>query len=201
MSILLLLLFPVVASAYLIGDPLYIVFSVKGDPTDPVNAGVTASGWWHAVGMPDYSYTQPGDGLTFMYWRHPSAFSFEWDGVEWHQDGDGNIASFGYYVTESEGDYWISSWDPFEGIEGDRTLSMGWKAGSHGYSPTPYPQSGTGAFTYSRGFDSYTGIFTWSTTPDDPRIAPEPGTLALFGSGLLALGVIRRRKSGLLGRV
>ena len=47
---------------------------------------------------------------------------------------------------------------------------------------------------------SYTLSATDNTSPPDGTPAPEPATLALFGSGLLSLAAVRRRTTGGAGR-
>jgi hypothetical protein len=56
-----------------------------------------------------------------------------------------------------------------------------------GAAPVPHPTKGTTTFSDNQG------------TTNFPSPAPEPGTLTLFGSGLIAVGVLARRK--LSGRV
>jgi hypothetical protein len=54
------------------------------------------------------------------------------------------------------------------------------------------PTAGTWAFSGNTAGSALTGIFTWSA---DATPIPEPMSLALFGAGLLGLGLVRRARN------
>jgi hypothetical protein len=164
--------------------PARVNFTVTGaanDP-DPANAGQTASG--------SFSFEQPviPTGGLFIFdsiaGLDAPSLSFTWDGHTW-STLDADVTSLTF---DSSGA--LTAW----GIAGTPT-------GLNGMSGGVYPDmsvsvaGATGSFQYTTAqFDFILfGEVSWTYT--ESGAAPEPGTLALFGPGLLALGLIRRRKN------
>lgn len=158
---------------------LYTVnFMVTGDLNDPVNAGLNQSGSFSFDG----SIIPPGGGT--VHSPATSGFNLAWDGTTWNDgntealelvfDTDGNLTEANMFGDPNTV-FLVISPDPVDDIH---LVLLG----------------ADSFFDYTReGVEQgYRGAVTWSVSSGS---APEPGTLALFAPGLLALGLIRRRKS------
>ena len=156
-----------------------VTFMVAGDPTDPTHSADTATG--------TFSYDSslipsvlPGTLINSASGLHISTIDFTWAGHAWSRsDADAFLLAF-----DAAGK--LTGWD-FGGTPDGLTAGV-------------YPDidvSPTAGFLYTTSDSPAHGIFqgtvtSWSVSTGS---APEPGTLALLGPGLLALGLVRRRKS------
>lgn len=159
-----------------------VTFYVKGAPDDPVHSADTATG--------TFSYDSslipsvlPGTIINSASGLHISTIDFTWAGHAWSRsDAD---AIFLHFDAAGTLTFWEVGGTP---------------DGLNGITGGVYPDidvSPTTGFLYTTSDSPANGIFqgtvtSWSVSTGN---APEPGTFALLGPGLLALGLVRRRKS------
>ena len=157
-----------------------ITFTVLADPADAAHVGQTATGSFSFDGsiIPLGGGTVVSPALTNV--------NFSWDGTTWT---DANAGSF-YLGFDAGGN--LTNWF----LGGDPTTVSGID-GSPGAPDDFWVKVAFSDFTYHDDSTPSTTILygtltSWSVSTGN---APEPGTFALLGPGLLALGLVRRRKS------
>jgi hypothetical protein len=201
----LLLCFPSSASAVLIR----VDFFVRGDTDgglidldtgevfygvgDPLNTDEIVHGFFT---FDSALLPRPDDPFENTFWGGLGAtrLRFEWQGVSYKEQGEGppegGTGDIWYLRVDADGN--LADWALYGNSSYGAEIGL-----SNGYDDflirSGYDED---AFWYSNEYYVLHPDLVWKgdLVRWSYREIPEPGTLALFAPGLLALGVIRRRK-------
>ena len=174
---------------------------------DPDNRGQTASGWFtfdSSILPSSTAFVVNSAGLG------ATEINFTLDGHTWTTE-NADLTMLGYWISDD-----LSHPDAYETINFSlNSLHDGYgQSGYSGYANAPHPGFelfGWHGDRYLDGREKVCGMEVHYTRPGEewgyagngtftisllPVVAvPEPGTMCLFGLGLLPLGLIRRRKN------
>ena len=131
------------------------------------------------------------DNLTWVVSNDCSYENRDACGLEW-----GTINGFIFYIAGIIPDSFVYD-DPQGGLIGDGlndkfTMDLvGWVLHPD-FAPTQFNIGFSGEMNSGQAANPY---FTWGMTwRSDPPVVPEPGTLVLFGTGLIGATIVARRK-------
>jgi hypothetical protein len=135
-----------------------------------------------------YDTTTNSNNGAYVYWGTPSGFS--------NPNANGTFASTGNYADLSSPDLRVY----VNGFGGQNTPNTGesWSTfvGALGSTDISYIYLDIDAGTFSGAQELLVSNFTVNGEVDAPASSvPEPGTLALFGLGIVTLGALRHRKA------
>jgi hypothetical protein len=149
------------------GDTLTVQFS--GDPSASISVTGSPDNW--TVSLVGSGHSLAGGQATSTAWTepdNPGHFNIlNYDGGQtftFISDAPTNTTSFGAYVN---------------GVSINSHTTDNAPGGPHGNDPPPRPDNGDSVFFQ---------------TLDNGAAVPEPASMALFGTGVLGLGWIRRRR-------
>jgi hypothetical protein len=170
---------PAAASA----EPVKVTFTVAGAPSDPLNAGVVASGSFFF----DESMIAPGEVLFAPDGLNALALAFQWDGTSWTVN-NADVVLLGFADDGTLNEWaWGGFRAAFNGLDSNvfPDVLMAEPGSNFLYTDarTRIPGS-LGAFEGK--------VLTWEVTREAAPI-PEPVPLILLGGGLGCVAAWRRR--------
>jgi hypothetical protein len=176
----------------------YFNVSVAGNGTNLNGAtsifSTTGTGQTQAVGGGDLSVIPAGTDVTFN-----TLFPLGVDGGNGGAEPAFSFTLVGFGTFTATADPLLESSNATGQSEGDDYYVLGEFVPGAGLSAfTAGPASFDVSFTETFGTTStsYSGSGTFASPPATPPSIPEPATIALFGAGLIGLGVMgRSRKS------
>jgi len=169
--------------------PITVDFTVTGTGATASNGSSMSSYNGYALGtLGSGSFTiddSVGNYSSFTVGLTPIVFQFDWLGVSF------NESSAQLYVSGFLADGAFNYWQI--GFAGADTCGLNCVSSvgcSDFYVTGSSPSNGVAA-VHQLGVDGFmTGTTAWNVRAS----VPEPATLALFGMGLLGMGVVRRRR-------